>query len=228
VTVNGDEHGRWQEDLAAYALGALGPEDARAVEAHLAGCERCRADLRWLEPAVDVLAESVVQLSPPPRVRDELLAITSGEARRAEPGGRRGWRAWVLRPVTALAATAIVAAGVAGYALRGGEDEGDQSVAFETAPAAGNAVAVLDRHGDSGTLRLTNLPPVEGSGVYQVWIAEGDAVEPSSAFRPDPDGEATATIPSGLDGADAVMVTREPERGRTTPSLPAVFRTDLD
>ena len=225
--MNGDEHGYWQEDLAAYALGALDPERAHAVEAHLAGCERCRADLRWLEPAVDVLAESVAQVSPPPRLRDELLAITSGEARRAEPGGGRGWRAWVLRPVTALAATAIVAAGVAGYALRG-EDEGGEPVAFQTTPAAGNAMAVLDRHGDSGTLQLTNLPPVEGSGVYQVWIAEDDAVEPSSAFRPDPDGEATATIPSGLDGADAVMVTREPERGRTTPTLPAVFRTDLD
>jgi anti-sigma-K factor RskA len=225
--VNGDEHGRWQEDLPAYALGALGPEDARAVETHLAGCERCRADLRWLEPAVDVLAESVVQLSPPPRLREELLAITRGEARRAERGARRGWRAWVLRPATALAAAAIVAAGIAGYALRG-EDERGESVAFETAPAAGNAMAVLDRHGDSGTLRLTNLPSVEGSGVYQVWIAEDKGVQASAAFRPDSHGEATATIPSGLDGADAVMVTREPERGRTTPSLPAIFRTDLD
>jgi hypothetical protein len=226
--LSGEEHGRWHEDVAAYALGAFGPDNARAVEAHLAGCERCRADLRWLEPAVDVLAESVVQLSPTPRLREGLLAITSGEAKSAKRGAKSGWRGWMLRPVTALAAAAIVAAGVAGYALRGGEEEGGQSVAFETAPAAGNAMAVLDRHGDAGTLRLTNLPPVEGSGVYQVWIAEGEAVEPSSAFRPGPDGEATATIPSGLDGADAVMVTREPGRGRTTPTLPAVFRTDLD
>ena len=27
-------------------------------------CERCRAELRWLEPAVDLLAESVEQVEP--------------------------------------------------------------------------------------------------------------------------------------------------------------------
>ena len=37
----------------------------REVEAHLAECEHCRAELRWLEPSVEVLADSVTQLAPP-------------------------------------------------------------------------------------------------------------------------------------------------------------------
>jgi len=232
---NADDHRRWEEDLAAYALDALRAEEARAVEAHLAGCERCRAELRWLEPAVDVLAESVVQVSPPPRLRGELLEIARRESHSdTVPRGRkRGWRAWALRPATALAVAAIAAAGIAGYALRGGDgDEGGPQVAtvpFRSAPAAMGAVAVLDRHGDSGTLRVSNMPAVnDEDGVYQVWIQHGDAVRASSAFRPDADGEAAASIPSGLEGADAVMVTEEPQRGRTKPTLPPLFRSDLD
>ena len=78
------------------------------------------------------------------------------------------------------------------------------------------------------TLTVTNMPRVEGDDVYQVWIQHGDRVQPSSAFRPDPTGSVEAEIPSDLDGADAVMVTLEPERGRTKPSLPALFESDLD
>ena len=33
------------DDLALYALDALDPDEARAVEAHLAGCPSCRAEL---------------------------------------------------------------------------------------------------------------------------------------------------------------------------------------
>ena len=229
-----EDHSAWQQDLAAYALGALDAGEARAVEAHLADCERCRAELRWLEPAVDVLAESVEQLNPPASLRAELKAITTKEASEAEPSGdRRGWRAWALRPATALAVAAIAVAGITGYALRGGDDDEAQpqvaTVPFESAPAAMGAVAVLDRHGDSGTLRVSHMPAVDDDGgVYQVWIQHGDAVRASSAFRPDADGEATATIPAGLEGADAVMVTEEPQRGRTKPTLPPLFRSDLD
>ena len=31
-----------------------------------------------------------------------------------------------------------------------------------------------------------------------------------------------------LEGAEAVMVTEEPQRGRTKPTLPPLFRSDLD
>ena len=123
-------HEPWSDELAAYALDALGSDERRKVEAHLAGCERCRTELRWLEPAVDVLAESVPQIPPPPRLRERLVAITTEEAGDAERSGRRrGWRAWALRPATALAVTAIAVAGIAGYALRGGGDDEAPAVA---------------------------------------------------------------------------------------------------
>lgn len=230
--MNANDHRRWEQDLAAYVLDALSADETRSIEAHLADCERCRADLGWLEPSVDVLAESVAQVSPPPRLREQLLATTRDEARSVEHGGwKRGWRAWALRPITALAALAIVAAGVAGYALRGGDDggtPGSAELALDVSPEAKGAVAVLERHPISASLRVSNVPPVEGDDVYQVWIQRGDTVTPSSAFRPDDSGSAETAILSDLEGADAVMVTLEPERGRTKPTGSPLFETDLE
>jgi anti-sigma-K factor RskA len=210
-------HDRWSDELAAYALDALSADEVREVEAHLAECEQCRAELRRLEPSVDVLAESVTQLAPPPRLRDRLLAVTEADAREnGRSGWRRMWPSWATKPVTALAATALVAAGVAGYALRGDEE-----------PASAGPQMALDRDGDSGTLRVTNLPEPD-EGVYQVWIQDGDEVSPSSAFVTDAQGTAETTIPSDLAGADAVMVTHEAERGRERPSGEPLMQTALD
>jgi anti-sigma-K factor RskA len=224
-------HRRWEEDVAAYALGALEEREAADVEAHLDECERCRADLRWLRPAIEVLPESVVQVSPPPHLGEELMAVVRRESRReAGRGAGAGWRSWAgwraraMRPATALAAAAIVAAAVAGYALRGGGGgEPGETVRVE----ARGAVAVLERTGDSGTLRVSEMPALEGEEVYQVWIRHGASVEPSSAFQPDRRGSATTAIPADLEDADAVMVTREPRPGRRQPSAPPIFRAEL-
>ena len=51
------DHTRWKDDVAAYVLGALEPGEAAELERHLAGCADCRAELRWLRPAVDLLPE---------------------------------------------------------------------------------------------------------------------------------------------------------------------------
>ncbi len=44
MTTNQDLH----EQVAAYALDALDDDERRAYEAHLAGCEQCRAELAGL------------------------------------------------------------------------------------------------------------------------------------------------------------------------------------
>ncbi len=68
------DHRSWRADIAAYLLGGLEPDETAALETHLEGCERCREELRWLQPAVDLLPESVEQLEPPPQLRERLMA----------------------------------------------------------------------------------------------------------------------------------------------------------
>jgi len=78
-----NDHERWSEDLAAYMLGALEPTEAAALERHTEGCERCRAEIRWLTPAVDALPESAERLEPPPELRERLMAEVRADAGQA-------------------------------------------------------------------------------------------------------------------------------------------------
>jgi anti-sigma factor RsiW len=47
---------RWQEELGAYLVGALEPDEAERVRRHLAACPRCRAEYAELAPVVGLLA----------------------------------------------------------------------------------------------------------------------------------------------------------------------------
>jgi anti-sigma-K factor RskA len=226
-----DEHRRWRADLAAYLLGSLEAEETEALEAHLEGCEHCRDELRWLQPAIDMIGESVPQLEPPPGLRARLMAeVRSDVAETAAPAGwearrtevrprRRSRSLWGFlgRPAAALTAVALVVAVVAGYALRGGGGEG-RTTTTQTVAQGGAIHATLERSGDSGTLMLTGLKQVRMGHVYQAWVRRNHRILPSSLFEARGNGTASTAIPHQLNGADTVMVTVEPQGGSKQPS----------
>jgi anti-sigma-K factor RskA len=227
------DHDRWNEDLAAYALGALEPERVATLERHAAGCERCQAELRWLMPAVQAIPEGVERVEPPPRLRARLLAEVEADAREVEGASDEEgfWQrvaAWLrgpgpgplaLRPVTGIAAV-LVAAVVAGFAIGGGIFSGD-SGGGETTVVAGEApgvTATMDNEGDSGTLRLANVHQIPNGRVLEAWVQREGQVEPVPAlFAPDHEGRASTQLPS-MDGVEVVMVTAEPKGGSKQPT----------
>ena len=233
---------RW-DDLAAYAVGALDPAEVPALEAHLAGCERCSERLRWLEPAVDAIAGSVEPAMPPPGLRDRVLEVAYAEAgadRRHERRARRRRHhaAWwerarrriglssVPRPAAALAILAVLAAGLGGLALLGG-GAGERTVAVVAAAPGVEASGELVVGEDSGTLTARGLPAPGRDGVYQAWVRRGAELAPSTVFVSARDGSAVVAIPAGLEGADEVLVTREPRGGSVRPTGEPVLRATL-
>jgi anti-sigma-K factor RskA len=71
----------FEELSAAYALGALTPEEQQAARAHLATCPKCTQLARQLRSVVDLLPLSVAQVSPPAALRDRVLAAVQQEGR---------------------------------------------------------------------------------------------------------------------------------------------------
>jgi anti-sigma-K factor RskA len=63
-----------QEQLAAYALGALDVEDMIAVERHLADSPAARAELDQLRQVVGMLPYAAPPVEPPERVRQQLFS----------------------------------------------------------------------------------------------------------------------------------------------------------
>jgi anti-sigma-K factor RskA len=234
--VNGDHPDR--DDLVGFALGALEPGDERAVEAHTPSCARCTRELEALVPAVAVLGESVEQLEPPPELRERVLAIVRSEAeasrerveRPTPPRERRSLRAFLLRPAAALAAVALIAAGVAGYLIRdtGGGGGGETTVAVAPAPVAAGVSGSLEVGDNSSMLDLHGMPQLTGGQVYQVWVAKGSSLRPSSNFVPDSSGRAMTAVDGHLSEGTEVMVTKESGPGHTTPTPPILLRATVE
>jgi len=223
-----EDHSRWSDDLAAYVLDALEPEEAEAMERHLETCRECGAQLRWLRPATDLLPETVPRLQPPPELRERVMAEVRGdvEQRSAAKAAGGRWRNFLLRPAVGIAGAAVIAAGAGGYLIA--DDQGGDNQQTIPGPQGGAVTANLVRQGDSGTLELTGLSPLPADEVYQAWVQRDGMVIPSSLFAPRADGTASAAIPAHLDGADQVMVTREPKGGSPQPTHKPLVSVRID
>lgn len=231
------DHDRWRDDLAAYMLGALEPEQAVELERHAEGCERCSSEMRWLTPAVEALPEAVERLEPPPELRSRLMAEVGADARAAsaragsaEGGIGHRIRAWLhdlgsgpmgLRPVVGFAAAILVVAAVAGYAIGGGIGSGSSGGEGTSTIVAGHAPGVtakVIRQGDGGTLELADVHKLPSDRVLEAWVRREGEVEPVPAlFAPDREGRASTTI-ADMHGVDLVMVTTEPAGGSPAPT----------
>ena len=74
-----------RETAASYALGALGLEETRVFEEHLAGgCRVCRSELDAFAATVSALAFSAAEQQPPRETRLKLLERLNGGRRREQ------------------------------------------------------------------------------------------------------------------------------------------------
>jgi anti-sigma-K factor RskA len=230
-----ESHPARRDELAAYALGALEPAEAEALERHVDECRECREYLLWLDPAVSVLPASVEQRPAPARLKRALMAEVEADlkaARRAERDrerANRGFWGAFWRPVTAVAACLVLIAGlVAGYALRGDDEpESDLIAAEPLEPGSGAMAATLERTGDRGILHVEELPPLPANRVYQAWIGRDGAMEPSTTFVVPDDGNTEVAIEGSLDGASGLFITSEPGDGSDTPTPPILMEAPL-
>lgn len=224
--MNGRQHEEQREELAAYLLGALSPDETELLELHVASCEKCREDLEWLRPAVKMLPEAVEQMQPPSELRERLMAEVRADVGRAPRTARRGrLRTFLLRPAAGLAAVALIVAGVVAYTVGdGGSGGGATTVASGEAPGV---TAKIVREGDSGTLQLAHVHSIHTDEVLQAWVQRDEEVESAEElFRPHEDGSARTPL-RDLDGVEAVMVSVEPRGGSEFPTSDPIVAVNL-
>jgi anti-sigma-K factor RskA len=227
--MNENCHERWSEELSAYLLGALEADELAAFERHLARCERCQNEVRWLAPALDALPESVERLQPPPALRERLLAEVSEDARPAG-GSAAAERRRLLdrlrdgfgprwRPLAAGAAALLIVAAGVGYVVGSDGSGGGGNVTTVEKPQASGIVAAVSMEGvEHGRLELTDVPSLPPDKVLEAWLERDGAVEAvPTLFVPNSEGEATTTL-GNMSGVSAVMVTAEPPGGSKAPT----------
>ena len=226
------DHHDMEELVAAYVLGALGPEEAHRVRAHLAGCSSCRELARRLGLSAAALPLAVETVPAPPELRNRVLAAVQGIPQTAtvRPVGERparqgAVRAWRWRP--AWKGPAVAAAAVIAFALGGGLGLGVGRAAFGTPAAPPAAVAqytisgsgamagsggrVFDLRREQVTLiQFSGLPTLRTGRVYELWLIDRQGhPQPGAVFAPEPDGSKLLLLGRNLDGLSALAVTDE-------------------
>jgi anti-sigma-K factor RskA len=116
--MNAQEQQEIDNQLGAYALGALDPEDRFAADALLATSPASREELRQLREVVALLPYAAPAVEPPDRLRQRLMARVAASDTRTEapttlaPSPARPRRAWAMPAIAAVLAIALL--GLAG------------------------------------------------------------------------------------------------------------------
>ena len=218
-----------RDDAGSYVLHALPDDEYERFEAHLATCEDCRREVAELQVAADTLPLAAVQVSPPPELRDRIMAVVRSEAElltaaespaAATPPQRRERRRWwALRPLPAVGlATAVLAVAVVAGVLVVGGDDTHTVQAKVTLASTPDARASLEVKGSEGKLTVRNFPPAGGGRVYEAWRMRDGKPVPAGLFRVGDNGGATLAIEEPLKSGDQVLVTVEPGGGSAEPT----------
>lgn len=236
-------HEEYKESIGAYVLGALPDLEAEALEKHVTACDACRAEIDQMRPVTAALARSVPQVEPPPSLKASLMDVVNGEAAaragrparreredRGETAGSR-FRAWLagLQPRTAAAmALSILALGVVVGVVAGQmAGSGERTVTAQidrTLMPTGDATLRISDDGDDARVQLTDAPDPGSGHLYELWVERGGKVIPGPVVQSGGDG--TVSIPGGVDGATAVMVTLETKRVEK-PTGPVIMTFDV-
>jgi len=167
-------HHDLQELLGAFALDAVDDDERDVIEAHLAGCPRCRAEVAGHRETAALLAHTGDRA--PDGVWDRIAEALDEappvlDLDRIAP--RRTARAAVPRSISLrVAATGV--ANAAGAALT--DPRAEQ---VKLASTDGKATAQVVRLPDgTGYLVPTGLPTLPGGRVYQLWAVRSDARGP--------------------------------------------------
>lgn len=193
------------DDLAAYAVGALHPHEHRTVDAHLATCSHCRAQLTGY---LETLAALVPDEEPPPEVWARIRNTTATTAQtlptdpttapapptdptgpadavplaRPRPTARR--RRHVPRVALVGLAAAVVAvalaAGVAAFRTTRADTPTPEELAQDALDDRGSTVVALDNP-DTGAPAARMV--VTGSGTAYVMLDRLDTLPPDQAYQ---------------------------------------------
>lgn len=228
-------HAEMDELYELYVLGALEPEPALEIEAHLReNCAHCAervGEALQTAAALSALAEPV---KPPKSLRDRVVSSV-GPVKRS-----RNWTLVLAALCAACLALLVFSLWSSDEmrrmreqlsAVRGERDElrsaivlltrsDTRAVQFGHAEDAPHGRVLVSRTG--GLVFVgSQLPPLGADKTFELWLipAKG-APQAAGVFRPNPSGESVHISPVPVDASNtsAVAVSIEPRQGSTAPT----------
>ncbi len=224
--------------LPAYTLGSLEAEEKQQVEQHLSECAACRKELRSYQAVMAQIPLAAREYAPPPQLRTAILRQVEGRphpspaAPAASP--RRPWYAPLLQlnrqPLWGIVSLLLIFGLLVSNLLlwqRLQQLQSPRSDHFIQVPLAGtgslstaSGLIVISANGRYGTLVADELPTLDPSQQYQLWLIRDDQRTDGGTFSVEDSGYAVHYIHSSepLLQYTAFGVTVEPAGGSPGPT----------
>ena len=226
------------ELTAGYALDALEPEQRRAYEAHLEGCERCREELAAFSQTTEALAVAASGPAPSAALRERILAAAGQEQQVVVPlESPRRRTVPVLAAAAAVAAVVALAVGLWAASLSSDLDgtraalERERAAAAVLADPAARTVALQEGQGrlvvdDDGRAVLVadGLGPAPAGKTYEMWVvSHGGAPQRAGLFPGEDDGRDVVRVDGTVEPGQVVLVTIEDAGGVDAPTTEPIL-----
>ena len=242
-----ETHPAFQDNLPAYALGALDPEEVAALEAHLQTCGTCRTELADYQRASEGFLAGLPPQLPPAGVRRTLQKRLAVAAKRARPRP-----AWSFNKMAATGAIVLllglnIFSAIQVYSLKQEQAElsssydsqqtaiamlaypSTQSVPFSQGEISGSLL--VDKKRDLLAIFAWHLPPPPPGKTYQVWLIDPQEDRTSGGFlSPElhqPFVMDVIWTRQPLAGYVGLGITIEPIGGSTKPTGERILRVDF-
>lgn len=243
------------EDLSAYAIDALDPNEIQPIQLHLRTCAACQQILANYQSIAEGMLFAVPPQAPPPQLRARLARqVAAGRLSRPQPNSTR----WPARPVFSFARLALGSAFlvllfvILGLGLQVGALQHQQqallklihdnqsSLALVSLPGIqthpvtgtqGNGNLVVSPDEKTAVLFLQNMPSLDENHTYQVWLIPSAGAPVSVGLFQTPADQ--AYVPFLIDSQQplktfaAVGVTIEPKNGSKEPTTKPILLVNL-
>lgn len=234
-----------QAELVDFLHESVSAADRPRIDAHLAACPACSAELTALRDTARRAAAAAPADELPAGLRERTLAAVQAAASPSAPAApapdrpRRSWQWW---PAFGLAGATLATVLVVALVVAGPDDGPSGVVEVDTALVRPQAPAA------AGSLRVTatgigRIVQIETDALsvldnqrefYEVWfVGPGDGPGrpnrvSAGTFHPDEQGRSSVTLAAAVVPADypVLSITREPRDGDPRATGPEVMRSD--
>lgn len=232
--MNAMGHPEVQELLGAFALDAIDPAEADAVDLHLRECARCRAEVETFRETAALLAFAGVDA--PSGVWERIQASLEEappklELARVVPLRPSRWQSYGAKLAAAAAVVISLAALSVAMVRSGGQDStledeiasaytdpDAQSVHLVSSDGKGSADVLLVASDGRAYLAKHSLPELASDETYQLWGQRGATKVSLGVLGNDP---GIVRLPLGAE-YDALAITAEKKPGVVASDHPAV------
>ncbi|TWD99719.1 putative zinc finger protein [Peribacillus frigoritolerans] len=225
-------------NLLSFLSGELGEKEKKAFTEHLMHCSECTREYEQMTEAWNSLKWDFEEMEPSSSLKSEVMDFVFETDDEVPVGREKNWSSFFFKQFTPVTSGLLLAALVLAFVLLYSNIQLKKELAainlpmevktsLSLQPADKTAVnmstdgaAYILQQGEERRLivQIQNLPSLQKSEVYQVWLLKDGKRTNAGTFKPDEAGTGSLTYKLSInDKFNQIGITREPDANSTKP-----------